>query len=63
MLRAYIARSAARLGEQSIRHTSRRAFSVTASRPAEVTLTVDGKQVSIEGTARTEKDNGERTNN
>lgn len=46
MLRTYAARSAARLG----RHAApRRALSTTGSRAADVRLTVDGKEVSIEG--------------
>ncbi|KAG8526217.1 NADH dehydrogenase (ubiquinone) 78K chain precursor, 5-prime end [Bacidia gigantensis] len=43
MLRTHLSRSAARLARRG-----QRAFTATATRPAEVQLTIDGKQVSIE---------------
>ncbi|KAI7775958.1 hypothetical protein LA080_006070 [Diaporthe eres] len=47
MLRQTLARSAWRSGRRTASNAAR-AFSVTAQRPAEVELTIDGKKVSIE---------------
>ncbi|KAL2041728.1 hypothetical protein N7G274_005512 [Stereocaulon virgatum] len=48
MLRASLSRSAARLARQARWQAGVRCLSATTSRPAEVQLTIDGKQVSIE---------------
>ncbi|KAK3169948.1 NADH dehydrogenase (ubiquinone) 78K chain precursor, 5-prime end [Lepraria neglecta] len=48
MLRASLSRSAARLARQARWQAGARCFSATTNRPAEVQLTIDGKQVSIE---------------
>ena len=49
MLRGQLGKSAPQLGRRVGQHASRRAFSATCKRRAEVSLTIDGKQVSIEG--------------
>lgn len=49
MLRRQLGKSATQLGIRAGHHGFRRGFSATSSRTAEVSLTIDGKQVSIEG--------------
>ena len=50
MLRPQLSRSVARLARQVRWQAGARSFGATSTRPAEVQLTIDGKQVSIEGT-------------
>ena len=50
MLRTRLFRSAARLGRHAKWQAGSRSFNATTRREAEVQLTIDGKQVSIEGT-------------
>ena len=49
MLRTLLFRSPARLGSHATWQFSARNFTATGRRKAEVQLTIDGKQVSIEG--------------
>ena len=49
MLRTPLCRSAAKLGRHAKWQAGTRSFNATTKRKAEVQLTIDGKQVSIEG--------------
>lgn len=49
MLRTQLSKSAARLGRQARWNIGARNLSATTRRRADVQLTIDGKQVSIEG--------------
>lgn len=49
MLRTPLSRSAVRLRRQAKWQAGARSFTATTRRKAEVQLTIDGKQVSIEG--------------